>query len=311
MKFILPSAKIAIFTIAISISVMSQTASELRTKYGPPSESYFINPFVSLTAKFSEGGQACEMLLTERDRATTSDGKPLMITKELTAVNALNEIIPEAQRGAKIHSIGNFGNCFSVITDEYEKVIISRHEQLCESPSSVKRTVQILWKNRQCKGGELTVNTRASNARVVTSPITTILTSQNTAKAVDQFPCRIEDDTDYVDYKKNYRKYGVTENAVLLSLPQPELTPEAIEHRATGKMIIEAVLDPCGYVTNLVLGGHVPYGLTERAISAARKIKFKPAINKGKPVPQRIQIEYSFFHCDKAPICTSVEEILK
>lgn len=56
--------------------------------------------------------------------------------------------------------------------------------------------------------------------------------------------------------------------------------------------------------------GHVDYGVTDRAFVAARKIEFKPAMNDGQPVAQRVQIEYSFYLCDKTTICTRVEEVV-
>jgi len=38
----------------------------------------------------------------------------------------------------------------------------------------------------------------------------------------------------------------------------------------------------------------LPYGLTERAIAAARQIKFTPATKDGRPVSMYIQLEYNF-----------------
>jgi len=38
----------------------------------------------------------------------------------------------------------------------------------------------------------------------------------------------------------------------------------------------------------------LPYGLTERAIAAARQIKFVPAVKGGHPVSVFMQLEYNF-----------------
>jgi hypothetical protein len=38
----------------------------------------------------------------------------------------------------------------------------------------------------------------------------------------------------------------------------------------------------------------LPFGLTERAIAAARQIKFVPAIKGGRPVSVFMQLEYNF-----------------
>jgi hypothetical protein len=38
----------------------------------------------------------------------------------------------------------------------------------------------------------------------------------------------------------------------------------------------------------------LPFGLTERAIAAARQIKFVPAVRGGRPVSVFMQLEYNF-----------------
>jgi hypothetical protein len=38
----------------------------------------------------------------------------------------------------------------------------------------------------------------------------------------------------------------------------------------------------------------LPFGLTERAIAAARQIKFVPAVKGGQPVSVFMQLEYNF-----------------
>jgi periplasmic protein TonB len=38
----------------------------------------------------------------------------------------------------------------------------------------------------------------------------------------------------------------------------------------------------------------LPYGLTENAIEAAKKIRFQPAIRDGKPVSVRTVLEFNF-----------------
>ena len=46
------------------------------------------------------------------------------------------------------------------------------------------------------------------------------------------------------------------------------------------------------------------------AMKAARQIEFKPALNNGQEVIQRIAVEYEFYLCPEAPICTKVTEII-
>ena len=82
--------------------------------------------------------------------------------------------------------------------------------------------------------------------------------------------------------------------AVILSKPEPGVTEEARQHNASGRVLLRVVLAADGTVRHpLVLRG-LPYGLTEKAISAARAIKFKPAQRGGQPVSQYVTLEYGF-----------------
>ena len=59
-------------------------------------------------------------------------------------------------------------------------------------------------------------------------------------------------------------------------------------------MVLRAVLSSTGEVTDITVISGLPYGLTEKAIEAARKIKFVPAVKDGKKVSMWMQIEYNF-----------------
>lgn len=114
-------------------------------------------------------------------------------------------------------------------------------------------------------------------------------------------------------YPKYYRKYEADSNAELLELPHPKLTPDAIAHKedALGKMLLELILAPCGVMDHMVFRGHMPYGLSVMVEKAAKQISFRPALVNGQPVPQQMAIEYIFYACDTAPICTDVREVVK
>jgi hypothetical protein len=49
-----------------------------------------------------------------------------------------------------------------------------------------------------------------------------------------------------------------------------------------------------GHVRHILVMKGLGGGLTETAINAARKIKFRPATKDGRPVSQFIIIEYNF-----------------
>jgi hypothetical protein len=129
--------------------------------------------------------------------------------------------------------------------------------------------------------------------------------------AITQIQSSTKSDSNSGSANRIYRKYETTEPAVILDLPSPELTPEAIARPELGEMIIEAILEPSGKVRNsLTQMGHLTNGMTERALVAARKIKFRPALLDGKPVSQRIYVKYSVQKCGGDKLCTRAAEIL-
>lgn len=76
--------------------------------------------------------------------------------------------------------------------------------------------------------------------------------------------------------------------------PEPPYTELARQHQVTGTVVIKCVFSSNGSVTNIRVVSGLSDGLTERAIAAAKKIKFIPAIKDGKYVSMWIQLEYNF-----------------
>jgi len=86
----------------------------------------------------------------------------------------------------------------------------------------------------------------------------------------------------------------VDTKARLISKPEPSYTDAARNHQITGTVILKALFASSGKVTNIRVAQGLPDGLTERAIKAARKIKFIPATKEGKYVSMWMQLEYNF-----------------
>jgi TonB family protein len=86
----------------------------------------------------------------------------------------------------------------------------------------------------------------------------------------------------------------VSQKARVLSKPEPTYTEEARKNQITGTVVLRAVFTSSGQVSNIRAVSGLPYGLTERAIAAARLIKFLPATKDGHPVSMYIQLEYNF-----------------
>jgi TonB family protein len=76
--------------------------------------------------------------------------------------------------------------------------------------------------------------------------------------------------------------------------PEPMYTEEARRNQVTGTVILKVVFSSGGNVTNIRTVTGLPFGLTERAIAAAKNIKFIPAIKDGHYVSMWMQLEYNF-----------------
>jgi protein TonB len=96
------------------------------------------------------------------------------------------------------------------------------------------------------------------------------------------------------DYNKIFSGKDVNSKARVLSKPEPQYTEEARKNQVTGTVVLRAVFTSGGQVTGIRAVSGLPYGLTERAIAAARNIKFVPATKDGRPVSMYIQLEYNF-----------------
>ena len=86
----------------------------------------------------------------------------------------------------------------------------------------------------------------------------------------------------------------VTRKAVLVMKPEPTYTEEARKNAVTGVVVLKVVFHSDGSVGNVRTISGLPYGLTEKAIEAAKKMKFVPAVKDGKFVSMWMQLEYNF-----------------
>jgi len=86
----------------------------------------------------------------------------------------------------------------------------------------------------------------------------------------------------------------VDRKALLIAKPEPRYTAAARKNLIEGVVILKVVFSSTGQITNIRIAQSVPYGLTERAIEAAKKIKFIPALRDGHYVSMWMQLEYNF-----------------
>ena len=91
-----------------------------------------------------------------------------------------------------------------------------------------------------------------------------------------------------------YKGSEVDTKARLVSKPEPVYTEAAKKRGIVGTVILKVVFSASGKVTNIRVVQGMPHGLTERAIVAARQLKFIPATREGKYVSLWMQLEYNF-----------------
>jgi TonB family protein len=86
----------------------------------------------------------------------------------------------------------------------------------------------------------------------------------------------------------------VERRAVIVMKPEPAYTEQARQNRISGTVVLKLLFSSDGSVGNIRAITALPYGLTDSAIEAARKMKFVPAVKEGKFVSVWMQLEYNF-----------------
>lgn len=97
-----------------------------------------------------------------------------------------------------------------------------------------------------------------------------------------------------VDYSRIFSGSDVDQKVQVLSKPDPVYTEEARRNQINGTVVLRAVFSANGDVTNIHAVSGLSGGLTERAIGAAKQIKFVPARKDGHPVAMWMELQYHF-----------------
>jgi TonB family protein len=84
----------------------------------------------------------------------------------------------------------------------------------------------------------------------------------------------------------------------ILYKEKAQYTQEAKDNKVAGTVILSAVFGVDGQIGEIEVTQGLPYGLTENAIEAAKKIRFNPAVKDGQPVSVRGSLEF-IFNLDK------------
>lgn len=86
----------------------------------------------------------------------------------------------------------------------------------------------------------------------------------------------------------------ITKKAVVTAKPAPEISCPPGDKSPLGVVRLRAILSASGSVQGISVVKGLPGGLTEKAIEAARQIKFTPAEKDGRKVSQYVMLEYNF-----------------
>jgi TonB family protein len=96
------------------------------------------------------------------------------------------------------------------------------------------------------------------------------------------------------DSNRVYKSPEVNTRPRVISKPEPQYTEQARRGQITGTVVLRVVFSSGGEVTNIQAMQKLGGGLTEKAIAAAKQIRFVPATRNGHAVSMYMQLEYNF-----------------
>lgn len=140
-------------------------------------------------------------------------------------------------------------------------------------------TVGILQKGMTVSKNQANLN---PENRIISSETGSGHSGADTGKAFDT---RVEDKSSTVSEAKPVR---------IISKPRPEYTEAARQNQVQGTVTLRVTFTANGEIGSVSTISDLPDGLTEQAISAARRIKFEPAEKNGVPQTVAKQVQYSF-----------------
>jgi TonB family protein len=100
--------------------------------------------------------------------------------------------------------------------------------------------------------------------------------------------------------EKIFSAKTVDTRAVITDKPRPSYTKAASRAGVQGYVILKIMLSSKGEIGRVRVIRRLPFGLTENAIRAACKIKFKPAVKDGQQVSQWLDVDYTFRLADSS-----------
>jgi TonB family protein len=87
---------------------------------------------------------------------------------------------------------------------------------------------------------------------------------------------------------------GSVTTPVPLNNVEAEFSDEARREKYQGTCLISLIVDAHGMPQNVRVVKPLKYGMSEKAIEAVNKYRFKPAMKNGEPVPVMVNVEVNF-----------------
>lgn len=103
----------------------------------------------------------------------------------------------------------------------------------------------------------------------------------------------IGDDEDTPQLKK-VEKVGETKALAITGKPRPNYTDAARQNNVQGTVTLRVTFNANGTIGAVTPVNSLPYGLTEQAISAAKRMTFQPATKNGQPYAVTKQVAFTF-----------------
>jgi TonB family protein len=95
-------------------------------------------------------------------------------------------------------------------------------------------------------------------------------------------------------YKDPIQPMTSSTRPTILYKEKAQYTREAEDNKIEGTVVLSVVFGADGQIGDLRVIRSLPHGLTQKAIEAASKIRFNPAVKDGQPISVRGNIEYTF-----------------
>ena len=97
-----------------------------------------------------------------------------------------------------------------------------------------------------------------------------------------------------VNYNDVFSVSNVTSRPQILARPVPGYTEEARRAQVEGSVKLSVVLNANGTISDIRVTRGLGYGLDEKAVEAARELRFVPAQKDGHTVSVRVFLEFKF-----------------